>query len=417
MADSKRRNPGPLLVTGHRLVTDAFSLPTQPAALLIDQATGRLLAVGQEAFARQGEASMRTHFQEGTLAPALIDCHVHLVLPGDGSFGEASLDLTDDELMARSLQNAETALRAGVVALQDQGSRGSVGLAARAATHAKLDAYPSVSVAGRPITVSNGHMWYYGGPADGADAVRTLANELVDDGVDLIKLVASGGGTKGSNEFEASYTVSELRAGVEVAHEHDLVAAAHAGCAHAIANACEAGCDVIHHCNFYTPRGVQEFDQRLANRLAEAGVAVDPTLWVTQSLLEALRPRAGVADRDRKDELDRFERHWAGKHRDVRGLIEAGVRLIAGSDAGWRYVGFGDTWREVVALADFGLSNKEAYAAATTHAATALRRGDRTGRLKRGYDADFLVLAANPTEDLSSLGKPAAVYRLGARVP
>jgi len=409
-------NPKLHLVTAAQLLTDPFDVSRQPAALLIDQANGHFVAIGGEALSRHAEASLRTHFEQGVLAPALIDCHVHLVLPGDGSFGEASLELSDEELLARSLENATAALNAGVVAVQDQGSRGSVGLAARAAARSKAHSHPLLSVAGRPITVSNGHMWYYGGTADGAEAVGTMAGHLVGEGVDLLKLVASGGGTKGSNEFLASYTVDELRAGVEVAHQNDLVAAAHAGCADAIANACEAGCDVIHHCNFYTPRGIQEFDPRLASRLAEAGVAVDPTLWVTQSLLEALRPLAGEGDPDSKTELERFERHWVGKHRDVQGLIEAGVRMIAGSDAGWRYVRFGDTWREVAALADFGLSNRAAYAAATTHAAEALRRADRTGQIKRGYDADFLVLTANPTEDLSSLAKPTAIYRLGTRV-
>lgn len=405
-----------LLLTADQLVADPWAAPSVPAAILIDTRTGRIVALGSEALARKTEATTRDHFDLGVLAPALIDCHVHLVLPGDGGFGEATLDLTDDELVRTSVDNATSALRAGVSAMQDQGSRGQIALKVRDATRAEPRANPGLSVAGRPITVPHGHMWYYGGTAAGIEDVGQLARQLVNDGVDLIKIVASGGGTKGSNELEASYHLDELKVAVDIAHEAGLSAAAHAGCREAIINALGAGCDIIHHCNFYTTHGVQEFDPRLAEQIARSGTVVDPTLWVTQSLLAALQPRAADGDPDAKSELERFERHWEGKHNDVAGLISAGVRLVAGSDAGWRYVRFGETWREAIALADFGLSTREAYAAATVYAAELLGMAGLSGAIRDGYQADVVVLPDDPRTDLSVLGRPTAVYRLGARV-
>jgi imidazolonepropionase-like amidohydrolase len=49
----------------------------------------------------------------------------------------------------------------------------------------------------------------------------------------------------------------------------------------------------------------------------------------------------------------------------------------------------------------------------TSVAARACRVADRKGRVAPGYDADLLVVAGDPAQDISALGRPLAVYREG----
>src|SRR5437588_2913968 len=57
-----------------------------------------------------------------TLLPGLIDAHVHLVLPGDGTPFEDSVREPDGVLLATAIRNAQIALRAGITTLRDCGA-------------------------------------------------------------------------------------------------------------------------------------------------------------------------------------------------------------------------------------------------------------------------------------------------------
>jgi imidazolonepropionase-like amidohydrolase len=79
--------------------------------------------------------------------------------------------------------------------------------------------------------------------ADSADEIRKQVRMLVAEGADAIKLVASGGGTKGGIPYLASYTADELRVGVEAAHALERRTVAHARAAKSIENCVDAGLD------------------------------------------------------------------------------------------------------------------------------------------------------------------------------
>lgn len=405
-----------LLVTGSRLVVDPWQSSDRAAAILIDQASGFIVALGRKALSCAPDDAARHDFEGGTLAPSLIDCHVHLALEAQGEPGETVLDREKAELYAIIESNAARALASGTTSIYDQGSPGSHVIEARETLSAAPARYPDVFLSGSPITRPHGHMWYFGGEAVDDEHIRRLAGDLVYRKADFIKIVASGGGTLGTNEFEPSFDAHSMRVAVEVAHSAGLPAMAHASCTESIARALQAGCDLIHHCNFYNSDGTRQFDGAVAETIAATGVSVDPTLWVTASFINRLRPLAEDGDETARAELQRAERHWAGKRTDFAGLMAAGVRIVAGSDAGWRHAHFGETWREVVALSDFGLPPEEAYAAATVYAAEVLGNATQSGRLAVGDTADLLVLPGDPREELSELGRPLAVYHRGQRV-
>jgi imidazolonepropionase-like amidohydrolase len=99
----------------------------------------------------------------------------------------------------------------------------------------------------------------------------------------------------------------------------------------------------------------------------------------------------------------------------VRSLYESGVQFVAGSDAGYRFSKFGDTWHEAMTMHEVVMPIREALSAATDRAAKALGLAN-AGQLKTGYSADALVLRGNPVQDMRHLERCLAIYRLGHRV-
>jgi imidazolonepropionase-like amidohydrolase len=101
---------------------------------------------------------------------------------------------------------------------------------------------------------------------------------------------------------------------------------------------------------------------------------------------------------------------------NVSKLHKAGVRIALGGDTGipTRFVGYNEHL-ELQALVDAGLAPLEAIAAGTQVGAEILGIHD-LGTLSRGKSADFLVLNANPVEDIANTTRIAAVYRKGIRI-
>jgi len=99
---------------------------------------------------------------------------------------------------------------------------------------------------------------------------------------------------------------------------------------------------------------------------------------------------------------------------NVQKMVAAGARLVLGTDAGItpRY-GFG--WadhHEIARWVQFGISPAQAIVAATQTPAELLGLQD-LGRLASGKSADFIVLDANPLENIRNTREIAAVYMRG----
>jgi imidazolonepropionase-like amidohydrolase len=101
--------------------------PVRDGAVAI--AGDRIVAAGarREIGASAKQDTPVVAFPRATVLPGLIDAHVHLVWPGDGTpawtYTQSS---SDAELLLRAAQNARQALCAGVTTLRDVGSRGRV---------------------------------------------------------------------------------------------------------------------------------------------------------------------------------------------------------------------------------------------------------------------------------------------------
>jgi imidazolonepropionase-like amidohydrolase len=201
------------------------------------------------------------------------------------------------------------------------------------------------------------------GEAQGAGQLRQAVRERAERRVDVVKVMASGGNTTpGSDVLACQFTVEELRAVVEEAHRRGLPVTAHAHGLPAVEQALAAGVDGIEHCSCLTPSGIRRPD-RLLEALAAHRLVVCPTLGWAPGVPLAIPPAIAARMAQAGVTLEAIRAA-------VRRLHRAGVRLVAGSDAGIAPAkphGVLPEW--VVALVAAGVPAAEALAAATSGAA------------------------------------------------
>jgi imidazolonepropionase-like amidohydrolase len=142
---------------------------------------------------------------------------------------------------------------------------------------------------------------------------------------------------------------------------------------------------------------------------------VTPTIQTGADSLVKMKERhaQGIATPEEAQIVVTTPNRTADTIANARYLHELGVPLVAGNDAGWRYTRFDDLYRELVFLAEAGMSNLEAIHAATGRAAAACQLADRIGTLAEGRVADLLAVRDDPARDLAALREPAIVMQGG----
>lgn len=162
-----------------------------------------------------------------TALPGLIDAHVHLVCDSrPGALDRAAVDPDPGRVIAESLQRQ---LAAGVTTVRDLGDRNFAVVDHRSRIVAERRTEPTVIASGPPLTPPAGHCHFLGGVVDGSAAITRAIREHADRGVDLIKVMASGGmSTPGTATVEIQFTDAELAQIVREGHAAGLPVTAHA---------------------------------------------------------------------------------------------------------------------------------------------------------------------------------------------
>ncbi len=399
------------VLTADRLVDGTGAPALERAALVVeDGLISRVAAAGDALPA--GDRVSRVDLGPRTLLPGLINCHVHLCLPGDGTPFEEWMTLPDELLLLTAARNAQAGLRAGVTTLRDCGGKGRLTFRLRDGIARGILAGPTLVLCGRPLTITGGHCHPFGGEADGVDGMRAAARQLLKEGADFIKMMASGGGTLGTYPQHPSYTTEELRAATAEAQAIGKRAAAHCIATASIFRSLEAGVDGIEHASCYRPDMTVEPDPRAAEEIAARQVYVTATLQVGKDAHAAISALADPTPAQRAylagagARLERGYEVIAAYHR-------RGVPLVAGNDAGWRYTRFDTFAGELEELAGAGLSPLEAIVAATGRAAVLLGVEAERGTLRPGLAADVIAVDGDPLRDLRRLRDPALVMKDG----
>jgi imidazolonepropionase-like amidohydrolase len=348
-----------------------------------------------------------------TLLPGLIDCHVHLNFPGDGTSLEDWMTESDGVLQTFSTLAAQTALRGGITTIRDTGSRGNTTFDLRRAAELSNTPAPRMLLCGQPVTMTGGHTWPLGGEADGVEGVRRRVRQLAKDGADWIKVMATGGGTRNTMSWKASYSVAELRAIVDEAHSLSRKVTIHCLSARGIEGAINAGADQIEHGSFFVDgAGHQEFEPAVAEKMATSGIAVTPTLSVRAFVVKMIESETDRSPK-RQAELDQWRRMLDGGLAQFRLMQQMGINFVAGTDAGWMFSPFNALAEEMALMNEGGIAALDVIAAATGKAASVLGIADRVGQVAVGMEADLISVAGDPLQDLRSLNRVAMVMSRG----
>lgn len=331
-----------------------------------------------------------------TAIPGLIDAHVHMVLDPAIRILPEQLSQPDDMVREKMAVRAEGMLRAGITTARDLGGGAWLELELRDRIERGELPGPRLLCAGQPITSVAGHCHFWGGEATTvAEAEAVIARQQAH-GVDLIKLMATGGmQTPNSQPKDAQFDRATTAAIVQAANARGFEVAAHCHGTPGIANAAHAGVRTIEHCSWIGASGHREpFDADAAAEIAKRGIWVSPTV------------NAGWA---------RFGEAFAGRvTANFRGMKQAGCRLIASTDAGIPNVRHADLAVALPVFARFAeLSPVETLRAATSDCAAALGLGETTGALREGLAADVLFVQGDPLRDLDTLRRPVRVIARG----
>ena len=365
---------------------------------MIEIEDGRIVAIGprDDSVAAADDADV-VDLGDVTLMPGLIDVHQHLCF--DSSTDPVvRLQREDDAtLLLRMRLAALSALAAGITTIRDLGDRNYVSLTLRDWFLDGNEVGPRIVASGPPLTVTGGHCWFLGGEVDGEDAIRQAVRDRITHGVDVIKVMATGGNmTPTVPPHESQYTRAEIAAAVAEAHANGLLVAVHAHGGQGIVDALAAGVDSIEHCTFFTADGV-DADPAVLEQTARCGAAISMTAAVlpgTVAPYPAIRQRLAAV----------IANHAT--------LFRSGARVVCSSDAGvspnkpHNVLPYG--------VSDFlpslGMTNAEALTSSTAIAAEVCGIADKTGTLEPGKDADILVVAGNPLDDISAIHNVVAVF-------
>jgi imidazolonepropionase-like amidohydrolase len=420
----------PFAIAAGSLIDGRGGPPVADAIVRVE--SGRITAVGPAGAVGALDVPVRD-FRRQVVMPGMVDVHAHPTLPSDRRDLEASLTDPDDLLTLTAMRQLTLHLRSGVTTVRDCAARGRSMFAVREAIRRGYFPGPRLQLAGRAITHSGGHLHWCGSVADTLDEIRREVRILVSEGADVIKVVASGGGTRGGIPYLASYTVDELRATVDAAHALERRTVAHARSTQSIENCVLAGVDAIAHVEFLAPgeivdmggagapTGLPRLDRRVAEKLAASPAFLDlnpqSSGWDTVLLLRRKAADAGLTQSEQAQlgNLERYFDHFLpviGALRDL-GLVD---RMAFGSDAGPFDTEFGHLEYNVHLARLAGLSPMESLQTVTRNAARLLGLDREVGTVEVGKDADLLVLDADPLADVEHLTRVAAVFRQGVRI-
>lgn len=378
----------------------------QSGEVLIDQEVdvddGRIGSVRSRRQPMAGDDTVV--YGEATILPGLIDIHQHLAFDASTEVVENLQADSDPTLLLRMRMAAQRALAAGITTIRDLGDRNYLALTLRDWFALDQEPGPRILASGPPLTISGGHCWFLGGEADDEEELRRAVRRHAARGVDLIKVMATGGNlTPSLGPHESQYGLSELKAVVDEARAHRLPVVVHAHGRQGIADALAAGADSIEHCTFFSADGVDADPA-----VVEALIASNRTISATAAMLPGPVPSYPAM----VQRLDAIRANMAA-------ICRSGGRLVCSSDAGVVPSKPHDVLPYGVSefLPSIGLSNAEAITNVTRVAAEACGIDAITGTVEPGKEADIVVVAGNPLDDIQAIHRVIAVFARGKHIP
>ncbi len=315
---------------------------------------------------------------EGWIVPGLVDAHCHIGLDENGAVPE---DVQEQQALADR--------DAGTLLIRDCGS------AADTSWIHDRDDLPRLIRAGRHIARTKRYIRNYAHEVEPDDLPRLVEQEA-ERGDGWVKLVGDWI-EREAGDLTPSWPREAVEAAIAVAHAKGARVTAHVFGEHALPDLIDAGIDCIEH------------GTGLSTDLIDAMVTHGTALVPTVVQLDNFPRYAAAAGGKFPQYGEHMMTLWKDRRDTIAAAHEAGVPIYAGTDAGG-VLPHGLLADEVLQLTTYGLSKAEALGAASWRARQWL---GLSGELAEGSEADFVVYAADPLEDLAILKGPSRIVLRG----
>lgn len=322
----------------------------------------------------------RTLLTDCIMLPGLVDAHAHLSLASPAGDEAAEYD--------RVRASARAHLDIGVLALREPGSPGygSFGLG-------PADGLPRTITAGRFLAPPNSYFPGLAREVDAADLPEAAMRELAISGA-WVKII---GDSPLAEPMRRTYDDDSLAETARRVHAAGGRLAIHCVLPETVEAAVSAGFDSIEHGSFLRTDQVE--------RVAEAGTAWVPTRAIDPAIRQLVRD-LGYSSQG----VRRIEEQLDQQAETLRAAVDAGVTIIAGTDAGM--VPHGLVGREVELLIAAGLPVTVAIGAASWTARSWLGLPG----IEEGASADLVAYTVDPRESPAALVRPDVVLLDGKLV-
>ncbi len=351
-----------------------------------------------------------------TCLPGLIDMHTHLTdRPEDTADLTVYFSRPADETLRQSTENAAATLLAGFTSVRNVGTYVlGADIALRDTINAGKALGPRMQASGPYLTIPKGggdlyipdfkepadNARFHAGVASDPDAFRERAEFLLDNGADVLKVIASGavlafGGVPGAPEM----TQADITAVVDIAHAVDRKVAAHAHGAESILMAIAAGVDTIEHASYLDDAGI-------AAALKRGNVAFAMDVYngdyIDTEGRKANWPEEFLRKNTETTEIQRVAFTKA---------VKAGVPIVFATDSG--VFPHGLNARQFPIMVARGMTSMQAIKAATSVAATYMGWSENIGSIEAGKFGDLIAVKGDPLQDIGVLQHVEVVVKGG----
>jgi imidazolonepropionase-like amidohydrolase/ABC-type multidrug transport system permease subunit len=381
-----------------------------------------------------------------TLMPGLIDVHIHLGSPG-GFYGSGDEYVIPDKAFPRELA---AYLYSGVTAVKSVGDVLDAVLKAREEGNSSEKLGAELFAVGPLFTAPGGHGTEYGknipeaarGNFDAQflrlpktpEEAKKMVDDLARRHVDGIKTILEAGSP--AYPF-VRMDPALVKAIADEAHAMHLPVVCHTGNARDVEDAVNAGVDGIEHGSVS-----DAIPEAVFATMKHQGTTFDPTLDVVEAFTMIAQGKFDMLDRTLVQQVGpkkllestrKFLQSPAGEalrsglakypvsmpvcNQNLLAAMRAGVILVTGTDSGNPTIFHGPAvHRELQLWIEAGIPPAVALEAATYNGAQLLRAADRMGLIRKGFEANLLLVDGNPLKDISVTERISMVMFKGERV-